>query len=50
MRRCVRNGNITAFGVGLLAGVVLPNCWIAVVAAILLVVMSFANRRCMKFC
>lgn len=44
MRRCIRSGKMLAFSLGLIAGLVLPGSWIAVVAAVLLVVISFVMR------
>ncbi|MBR2175969.1 MAG: hypothetical protein IJ861_03355 [Clostridia bacterium] len=48
MRRCIRNGNIFAFSLGMLVGLILPQSWIAVVAAVLLAVVAFVSRRCCR--
>lgn len=50
MKRCVFSGKAFAFGLGLLAGVVLPKCWIAVVAAVLLVIVAFTASHCGRRC
>ncbi len=39
-----------SFGLGLLAGVILPQCWIAVIAAVLLVVVAFVASRSGRQC
>ncbi len=49
MNRCILNGDIAAFGLGLFAGLVLPDCWVAVVAAVLLAVTAFVARRRCRF-
>lgn len=46
MRKCVRKGTALALGLGLLAGFLLPDTWVAVIALVLLVVILFVTRRC----
>lgn len=50
MRRCKISLNALFLGLGLLAGVVLPEEWIAVIAIIVLVIVAISashrGRRC----
>lgn len=50
MRKCVISGKAFAFGLGLLAGVILPKCWSAIVAAVLLVIVAFIASHCGRQC
>ena len=49
MNRCFYSGNIAAFGLGLFSGLVLPDCWVAVIAAVLLAVTAYVSRRRCRF-
>ncbi len=50
MRKCIISGKAFSFGLGLLAGVILPECWTAVVAAVFLVIVAFTAARCGRQC
>ncbi len=49
MNRCAVSRKALSFGLGLLAGVILPKCWTAVIAAVVLVIVavvcSHSGRR-----
>ena len=40
MNRCAVSRKALSFGLGLLAGVILPKCWTAVIAAVVLVIVA----------
>ena len=46
MKRCFGKATITALGVGIFAGLVLPEKWITVVAVVLLIITLLITRRC----
>lgn len=46
MRKCFGKGTAAALGIGLLAGYLLPDTWVAVIALVLLIVILFVTRRC----
>ena len=48
VKKCVRNGNMLAFSLGMLAASILPPWWIAVVAAVLLTITTFVCGRCRR--
>lgn len=50
MRRYKVSTNALFFGLGLLAGVILPYEWVAVIAIIVLVVVAIGASRCGRCC
>ena len=47
MRRCIKNGNILAFSLGLLVSCILPDgCLIAIIAVVLAVTSIISSRCC----
>ncbi len=48
MRKCVRNGNIFAFSMGLLVSYILPQGWLVVVVAVILAVTAAVASHCYR--
>ncbi|MBQ5562628.1 MAG: hypothetical protein IIT39_04505 [Clostridia bacterium] len=47
MRKCIKNGNVFAFSLGLFISCVLPQrCLIVIIAVILAVTSVISSRRC----
>ena len=46
MKKCNGKGAAVGLGLGLLAGFLLPDTWVAVIALVLLIVILFVTRRC----
>ncbi len=49
MKRCLKNGNILAFSIGLIVSRILPPGWLVVVMALVLACTALASSRCCKF-
>ena len=48
MRRCVKNGNILSFSLGLLVSCVLPQHCLIVIIAVILAVTAVTGVRCYR--
>ncbi len=48
MRRCVRNGNILSFSLGLLVSCILPQHCLIVIIAVVLAVTAVTGVRCYR--
>lgn len=50
MKKCSVSKCALTFGLGLLAGVILPYEWIAVIAVVALVIVAVRTLRCGRTC
>lgn len=49
MKRCLKNGSLLAFSIGLIVSRIVPQCWLVVVMAVILALTAIASSRCCKF-
>lgn len=49
MKKCLKNGNILAFSIGLFVSRILPQGWLVVAIALVLAFTAISSSRCCKF-